>query len=61
MVQIGQKVTDFELEVFHEEEIKKVRLLSYKGKWVVLLFYPADFTFVCPTELAEAADYYEEL
>ena len=60
MVQIGQKVNDFEFEVFHEEEIKKVRLLSYTGKWVVLLFYPADFTFVCPTELAEAADYYEE-
>ena len=42
MVQIGQKVTDFELDIFHEEQIKKVRLLSYKGKWVVLLFYPAD-------------------
>jgi peroxiredoxin (alkyl hydroperoxide reductase subunit C) len=60
VVQIGQKVADFELEVFHEEEIKKVRLSDYKGKWVVLLFYPADFTFICPTELAEAADYYAE-
>lgn len=31
-----------------------------KGKWFVLVFYPADFTFICPTELAEVADYYEE-
>ena len=31
-----------------------------KGKWTVLLFYPADFTFVCPTELTEAADLYDE-
>lgn len=60
MVQIGQQVPDFETEVFHNEEIKKIRLSDYKGKWVVLLFYPADFTFVCPTELAEAADYYEQ-
>ncbi len=60
MVQIGQQVPDFETEVFHNEEIKKIRLSDYRGKWVVLLFYPADFTFVCPTELAEAADYYEQ-
>jgi peroxiredoxin (alkyl hydroperoxide reductase subunit C) len=60
VVQIGQTVADFEFEAFHEEEIKKVRLSDYKGKWVVLLFYPADFTFICPTELAEAADYYAE-
>jgi peroxiredoxin (alkyl hydroperoxide reductase subunit C) len=60
MVQIAQQVPDFEAEVFHNEEIKKIRLSDYRGRWVVLLFYPADFTFVCPTELAEAADYYEE-
>lgn len=34
---------------------------DYRGKWVVLFFYPADFTFVCPTELGELADHYEEL
>jgi peroxiredoxin (alkyl hydroperoxide reductase subunit C) len=58
VVKIGERVTDFEVEAFHNEEIKKIRLSDYAGKWVVLLFYPADFTFVCPTELAEAADYY---
>ena len=44
-----------------EEEIKKIKLSDYKGRWVVLIFYPADFTFVCPTELADLADKYAEL
>lgn len=60
MVKIGQKVNDFELDSFQNNRFKKVKLSDYKGKWVVLLFYPADFTFVCPTELSEAADYYKK-
>ena len=39
---------------------KKISLSDYKGKWVVLFFYPADFTFICPTELGDLADKYEE-
>jgi len=60
MVKIGQQVTDFEFEVYHENEFKKLRFQDFRGKWLVLLFYPADFTFVCPTELEEAANYYDE-
>jgi NADH-dependent peroxiredoxin subunit C len=60
MITIGEVVEDFELEAFHKNKIEKITLSDYKGKWVVLLFYPADFTFVCPTELEEAADYYEK-
>ncbi len=60
MVRIGQNVPELECEVFHNEEIRKVKLSDYKGKWLVLIFYPADFTFICPTELEEAADYYDE-
>ena len=60
MVKIGEKVNDFELESFQNEKFRKVKLSDYKGKWVVILFYPADFTFVCPTELSQAADYYEQ-
>ena len=60
MVKIDNEVPEFEVEAFHNEEIKKVKLSDYKGKWVVLIFYPADFTFICPTELEEAADLYEE-
>lgn len=60
MVKVGEAVHDFEVEVFQNEETKKVTISSYKGKWLVLIFYPADFTFICPTELEEAADMYDE-
>lgn len=58
MVTINQPAPDFTLETFHNGEIKQVKLSEFKGKWVVLVFYPADFTFVCPTELGELADNY---
>lgn len=57
---IGDVVSNFEVDIFQNEETKKVKLSDYKGKWVILFFYPADFTFVCPTELEEMADNYEE-
>ncbi len=57
-VRVGQPVPDCEFEVFVNEEIKKVRLSDYRGKWLAVIFYPADFTFVCPTELEAAADHY---
>ena len=60
MARIGEKVPDLEMEVFHEEKIKKVKFSDYAGKWLVLAFYPADFTFICPTELEELAGLYEE-
>jgi alkyl hydroperoxide reductase subunit AhpC len=60
MMRVNDKVADVELHVYQNEQFKKVKLSEYKGKWVVLFFYPADFTFVCPTELSEMADMYEE-
>lgn len=60
MIRIGEKVPDFELSVFHNEEFKKIKLTDYNGKWLVLFFYPADFTFICPTELKELAAKYED-
>lgn len=60
MAKIGQKVTDFQFKVFQNNDIKDVKLSDYKGKWVVLFFYPADFTFICPTELEEAAGLYAD-
>jgi NADH-dependent peroxiredoxin subunit C len=59
-LEIGKPAPDFELEAFQDNEIKKVKLSGLKGKWVALVFYPADFTFVCPTELGELADKYPE-
>lgn len=60
MVNINEEAPKFEEEAFVDGTIKKINLDDYKGKWVVLFFYPADFTFVCPTELGELADHYEE-
>lgn len=60
MIKINDRVPDVELHVYHDDEFKKVKLSQYNGQWVVLFFYPADFTFVCPTELAELADMYEQ-
>lgn len=61
MVKINAQAPEFELEAFHENDIKNISLADYKGKWVILFFYPADFTFVCPTELGDLADKYEAI
>src|SRR3989344_5695559 len=58
---INEKAPDFKEDAFVNGEIKKISLNDYRGKWVVLFFYPADFTFVCPTELGELADNYEKI
>ena len=60
MAKIGQKVTDFELKAYHNDDIKTIKLSDYKSKWLVMCFYPADFTFICPTELEEAAMLYAD-
>lgn len=57
---IGAAVPDFELEGYQGDDIKKYKLSDQRGKWVILFFYPADFTFVCPTELEEMAAYYDK-
>ena len=60
MLKINDKVPDFEAEAFQDDEIKKIKFSDYKGKWMVLVFYPGDFTFVCPTELEELGRLYED-
>ena len=59
-LEIGAPAPEFMAEVLVDNGVKKVSLSDYKGKWVVLFFYPADFTFICPTELGDLADKYEE-
>lgn len=61
MIKINDKAPDFTEDAFVDGEIKKISLSDYKGKWVIFFFYPADFTFVCPTELGDLADNYEEI
>jgi peroxiredoxin (alkyl hydroperoxide reductase subunit C) len=60
MLKINEKVPNFEAEAYQDDEIKKIRFSDYKGKWMVLVFYPGDFTFVCPTELEELGRLYGE-
>ena len=51
---------DIKFDVYHNDSITELSFASLRGKWVILLFYPKDFTFVCPTELGEMATLYEE-
>ncbi|OGL51631.1 MAG: thioredoxin peroxidase [Candidatus Schekmanbacteria bacterium RIFCSPHIGHO2_02_FULL_38_11] len=52
-VQVGQKAPNFEVEGVLEDQFISESLSKYRGKWVVLFFYPLDFTFICPTEITE--------
>jgi len=53
-IKIGSQIPDFEATAyFPDGEIKDLKFADYKGKWVVLFFYPLDFTFVCPTEIKQ--------
>ena len=56
---VGQMIPDMELGAYYKNEEQKIKLSDYKGKWCILFFYPADFTFICPTELEEMAEHYE--
>ncbi|MDP2704319.1 MAG: peroxiredoxin [bacterium] len=60
MVFIGKKAPEFSLKAYQNGEFKEINLGDYKGRWLVLFFYPRDFTFVCPTELHEFAKHEEE-
>lgn len=53
MIQINQSAPKFSLEGVFNGKMKKVNPFSKKGRWIVLFFYPLDFTFVCPTEIKE--------
>lgn len=57
---IGQMIPDMALQAYHEDKEKIIKLFSLRGQWVIIFFYPADFTFVCPTELEELAMQYPE-
>jgi alkyl hydroperoxide reductase subunit AhpC len=52
-IRIGQDAPEFALQGVVGDKCKDISLRDYKGKWVVLFFYPLDFTFICPTEITE--------
>lgn len=53
MPQVTSHAPDFKATAVIGDSFKEIKLSDYKGKWVVLFFYPLDFTFVCPTEIIE--------
>lgn len=65
IISVGQLVPSFEMDVFDptRSDFGKISLddLKAKGQWTVLVFYPADYTFVCPTELADLAEKHEAI
>lgn len=61
MTMINKSIPEFTVQAFHNGEFKEISTADVKGKWSVFMFYPADFTFVCPTELEDMAKHYEEL
>jgi len=58
--EIGYIAPDFYLDGYYEGKQEKFTLSQYEGKWIVLFFYPLDFTFVCPTELQELSKRHKE-
>ncbi|WP_349259346.1 alkyl hydroperoxide reductase subunit C [Oligoflexus sp.] len=57
---INSKVPDFKVQAYHNDKFVTVSQNDLKGKWSIFFFYPADFTFVCPTELGDMADKYAQ-
>src|SRR5512134_3561192 len=56
---INTEVLPFKATAYHAGKFAEVTDATLKGKWSVVFFYPADFTFVCPTELGDLADHYD--
>ena len=57
---INSRVPEFKVQAFHNGQFITVSNEDIKGKWATFFFYPADFTFVCPTELVDMAEKYEQ-
>ncbi|MCB2300137.1 MAG: alkyl hydroperoxide reductase subunit C [Clostridium sp.] len=58
---IGTEVKQFEAQAYHNGKFIEITESDFKGKWSIICFYPADFTFVCPTELEDLQNHYETL
>lgn len=60
VARVAAKAPDFKAQAWYQGKFQEVSLDQYKGKWVVLFFYPLDFTFVCPTEIVAFSEAAEE-
>nr|WDB00674.1 peroxiredoxin [Cavernulicola chilensis] len=57
---IGKKAPNFTATAMYDQEFHTVNLSDYLGRYIILFFYPLDFTFVCPTEITAFSDYYKQ-
>lgn len=60
MSQIGKEIDDFTVMAYHNGQFEQVSKKDVLGRWAVFFFYPADFTFVCPTELEDLQNRYAD-
>jgi alkyl hydroperoxide reductase subunit AhpC len=60
MIKVGQPAPEFLLEGAFNGKFKKYGLKDFKNKWLVVFFYPLDFTFICPTEIREFSTMYKD-
>nr|UAD87833.1 2-Cys peroxiredoxin [Gracilaria textorii] len=60
-VRVGKQAPNFSAIAVYDQEFKKITLSDYLGQYVILLFYPLDFTFVCPTEITAFSDAYKDI
>ena len=59
-LRVGMQAPDFSATAVFDQEFKDITLSQFRGKYVVLFFYPLDFTFVCPTEITAFSDRYSD-
>ncbi|NEO52150.1 MAG: peroxiredoxin [Okeania sp. SIO3B5] len=59
-LRVGQEAPDFAATAVVDQEFETIKLSDYRGKYIVLFFYPLDFTFVCPTEITAFSDRYKQ-
>lgn len=59
-IRLGGTIPELSFEIYQNKADKVVSTKDYAGKWLIFFFYPADFTFVCPTELQDMAEHYEK-
>src|SRR3989344_5266789 len=52
-MKLGETIEDFDFDAYHQGKFIKKSLHDYSGRWVILFFYPRNFSFVCPTEIKE--------
>lgn len=56
---VGDQIPNIAFQVYKDGKISQSQISNFKGEWIILFFYPGDFTFICPTELSELADNYD--